>query len=217
MKEISLPITQTFSLTIDTYNIDISKAVDMGDGRLLVPLGNIVDEGISLIAETARKNGGKVLYATTSIEQKLEAILLEYFMGPFVKHEERRVMFEREILQSSALSYSAKKELVAKLVNDGQLLSGGKKNVLQSHLKKIMEWRNAFAHGKIKHDNRAGCFISYYSGQPKQLSLTDEFWDEVEKCFKECDVLLSEAQNHSRQGLNKSLNPDAPNDGAPVS
>jgi hypothetical protein len=64
--------------------------------------------------------------------------------------------------------------LVAKLVNDGQLLSGNWKNSLQSDLKKIMGWRNAFAHGKIKHDNRAGCYVVHYSGQPKQLLLTDE-------------------------------------------
>ena len=203
-------------MTIDTHNIDMSKAVDMGDGRLLVPLGKIVDESSSLKVETARKNGGKVLYATTSIEQKLEAILLEYFMGPFVKHEERRVMFETEILQSSALSYSAKKELVAKLVNDRQLLSGSKKNSLQSHLKTIMEWRNAFAHGKIKHDNNAGCYIVYYSGRPKQIFLTDEYWDEVESSFKECDALLTETHNQLSQAPIKSLNPDAPNDGAPV-
>lgn len=53
MREISLPITQTFSITIDTHNIDMSKAVDMGEGRFLVPLGNIVDENISAIVETA--------------------------------------------------------------------------------------------------------------------------------------------------------------------
>ena len=100
MKEINLPINQTFSLTIDTHKLDMSNAVNMGDGSLKIPLGTIVDENISLKVETARKNGGRVLYATTSIEQTLEAILLEYFMGPFIKHEERRVMFEREILQS---------------------------------------------------------------------------------------------------------------------
>ena len=201
MKEINLPITQTFSITIDTRNFDMSKAVDMGNGHVSIPLGNIVDENISSIVEIARKNGGKVLYATTSIEQKLEAILLEYFMGPFIKHDDRRVMFEREILQSSALSYRAKKELVAKVINNGDLLPGNKKNVIQSYLKKIMEWRNAFAHGKIQHDSMAGCFVTYYSGELKTLSLTDEYWDEVERCFKECDAILSEAQQQLTEQL----------------
>lgn len=168
----------------------------MGDGLLRVPLGNIIDEEKLLVVETARKNGGKVLYATTSIEQKLEAILLEYFMGPFTGHDDRRVMFETEILQSSALSYKSKKELFAKLLNHHEILPGNKKNVVQGYLKKIMDWRNAFAHGKIKHDTRSGCSIRYYSGHPKTLSLTDEYWDEVEKCFKDCDALLNEAHKH---------------------
>ena len=171
----------------------MSKAVDMGDGRLKVPLGNIIDEAKLSTAEAARRNGGKVLYATTSIEQKMEYILLDYFMGPFCGHNDKRVMFEAEILQSSALSYRAKKDLFTKVVNQSELLPGNKRNVVQGHLKKIMEWRNAFAHGKIKHDTKAGCSVTYYSGHPRTLFLTDEYWDEVERCFKECDTLLNEA------------------------
>jgi hypothetical protein len=194
MRDINLPISQTVSFTFDPQGIDLSKAVDDGQGRRRVPLGTIFDDRISSLLETARRNGGKVLYATTSIEQKLESILLEYFMGPFTGHDDKRAMFEREILQSSALSYRAKKELVTKIVNASNLLEGSKKSTLQSHLKEIMEWRNAFAHGKIQHDTKMGCFIRYYSGEPKTTILSDDYWDEVEKTFKECDALLDEAK-----------------------
>lgn len=190
MKEITLPITQTYSLTVDLQKLDISKAVDAGDGRLLVPLGALSNEEFGKAVTVARQNGGKILYATTSIEQKLEGLLLEYFMGPFTGHDDRRVVFEREILQSSALGYRSKKDLVAKLVNDLDLLSGKEKSALQSLLKKVMDWRNAFAHGKIQHDSRAGCLVRYYSGEPRTLALTDEYWDEVERSFKDCDALL---------------------------
>lgn len=193
MKDIELPITQTFSLTIDTHNFDMSSAIQLENGQLLVSLGDVVNETISATTEKARINGGKVLYATTSIEQQLEGLLLRYFMGPFVQHEQRRVLFEREILQSSALSYSSKKELASKIINEHDLLQGKKKNKLQGSLKKIMEWRNAFAHGKVQHDNVHGCFIKYYSGGSKQLKLTDEFWSEVEGVFKEGSELVKEA------------------------
>ena len=196
MKDIELPITQTYSLTIDAHNIDMSNAVEMENGNFMIPLGEMVNESISATIEKARANGGKVLYATTSIEQQLEDLLLRYFMGPFIQHEERRVLFEREILQSSALSYSSKKELVSKIVNEHDLLKGKNKNRLQSTLKKIMEWRNAFAHGKVQHDSVQGCFIKYYAGGSKQLSLTDDFWSELECAFKECSWLIKEAQNH---------------------
>lgn len=194
MKEINLPITQTYSLTVDLQKLDISKAVNAGDGRLLVPLGVLSSEEFGKAVAVARQNGGKILYATTSIEQKLEGLLLEYFMGPFTGHNDRRVVFEREILQSSALGYRAKKDFVAKLINDLDLLSGKEKSALQSLLKKVMDWRNAFAHGKIQHDSRAGCFVRYYSGEPRTLALTDEYWDEVERSFKDCDALLDQVK-----------------------
>jgi hypothetical protein len=193
MKDIELPITQTFSLTIDTHNINMSNSVEMETGQRVVALGEVVNESISATTEKARSNGGKVLYATTSIEQQLEDLLLRYFMGPFIQHEQRRVLFEREILQSSALSYSSKKELVSKIINEHDLLHGKKKNKLQSSLKKIMDWRNAFAHGKVQHDSMQGCFIKYYSGGSKQLKLTDEFWSDLEGVFKDCSELIKEA------------------------
>jgi len=193
MKDIKLPLTQTVSLTIDTHNIDYSNAVENEDGHLVVPLGTAMNSEISETMEKARANGGKVLYATTSVEQQLEGLLLRYFMGPFIKHDHRRDLFEREILQSSALSFSSKKELVSKVVNHDELLKGKKKNRMQSVLKNIMEWRNAFAHGKVQHDDRKGCFVKYYSGGGKELNLTDEFWSELETVFKDCSELIKEA------------------------
>lgn len=189
---------QTVSLTISQQDMDPDKAVDLGNGRRGVPLGVMFDGGIASVMETARQNGAKVLYATTSIEQKVESILLEYFMGPFLGHDDRRVIFEHEVLQSSALSYKAKKDLVAKIIDYDSLLAGDKKSAAQKNLKKIMDWRNAFAHGKIQHDTKRGCFIAYYSGEPKTETLDDHYWDEVEKVFRECDNLLDESQRNLR-------------------
>lgn len=193
MRDIELPITQTYSVTVDLQKLGETQPIDDGDGKWIVPIGNIVDEEACAITSTALRNGGKILYATTSIERQLDQLLLHYFMGPFEEHSDKRVMFESEILQSTALSFSAKKELVAKVVNDAQLLVGKKKNRFQGNLKKIMNWRNAFAHGRIQHDNATGCFIHHYSGAPKKLVLDDKFWDEVEVCFTECSELLKYA------------------------
>lgn len=193
MRDIELPITQTYSLTIDMQSIDMSKAIDRGDGQYIVPLGELVGEKASAISEKARINGGKVLYATTSIEKQIEGVITEYFMGSFMENNDRRIMFEQEITQSSIFSYRSKKELVSKIVNNLDLLPGKKKNKLQSYLKKIMEWRNAFAHGKIHYDNLTGCFVEHYSGGLKQLILTDDYWSEVERVFNECSKLIKQA------------------------
>lgn len=191
MKELALPITQTFSVSL---NMDVFRSALAGDGKHQgVPLGTIVfDEKVSSEIATARRNGGTILYATTSIEQKMESVLLNYFMGSFVRFNAKRDMFAREILQSTALSFSAKKELVVKVITEGDLLLGKKKDIVQQRLKYIMEWRNAFAHGKILHDSKTGCIIEYYSGKKKTQDLSDEFWNKVEMHFKECDALLDE-------------------------
>lgn len=194
MREINLPITQTVSITFNPGAFDLSKSVDVGGGRRQISLGTIYDEKTGAAMETARRNGGKILYATTSIEQTLESMLLNYFMGPFIAHDERRVMFEHEVLQSSALTFRAKKDLVIKIIHKDNLLEGTKKNAAQKHLKSIMEWRNAFAHGKIQHDTKRGCFIRYYSGDTKTITLDDQYWDNVEKTFRECVELLKEAE-----------------------
>jgi len=81
MKDINLPLTQTVSLTIDAQDFDMSKAVEDEDGQLIVQLGEAINSEISEGMDKARSNGGKVLYATTSIEQQLEGLLLKYFMG----------------------------------------------------------------------------------------------------------------------------------------
>jgi hypothetical protein len=193
MKEITLPLIQTFSLTIDTHALDFTKTVDFGGGRRGIPLGNVVDTQAFEQMRIARANGGKIVHAAIEIENQLGAVLLTYFMGPFVGRDERRDMFEREILQSSVLSYSAKKELFSKAVNSGGLLAGKKKSAAQSHLKKIMEWRNAFAHGKIQHDNPTGCFVRFHSGEQRHIFLTDDYWDDVEETFGQCSKLLKEA------------------------
>jgi hypothetical protein len=78
-------------------------------------------------------------------------------------------------------------------------LEGGKKNLSQSGLKKIMDWRNAFAHGKLQHDNKSGCFVRYHSGEQKKLFLTDEYWNEVERVFTESSELLKEARANLRK------------------
>ena len=193
MREIELPITQTFSVTLDEEDMKNAPLVDMGGGMLAIQLPSVVDDENQKITATARRNGGTVLYATTSIEQKLNQILLNYFMGPFKEHSERRVIFETEVLQSSSLPFNAKKELVLKVLKSEELISGKQRNKLQGHLAKIMVWRNAFAHGRIQYNNKQKCFVKYYSGSPKELILNDDFWDEVELAFRTSDTLLTEA------------------------
>ncbi|WP_417766332.1 hypothetical protein [Spongiibacter tropicus] len=191
MREINLHVTTTYTATIDTRNVKPDQLVDLGGGRTALSFGTFFSEEYAEVVKVARRNGGQVLYAATSIEQSIENILLNYFMGPFTPMNSPRQLFEVEVLQSSALTYRAKKDLLSKVINESGALSGKRKNKLQSHLKKVMEWRNAFAHGKIQHDATKGCVVRYYSGDSKQLTLSENTLDEIEHTFKECRTLLN--------------------------
>jgi len=191
MKEITLPITNTFSLTSQIDKVDYSQCEKMGDSYL-VPLGNMVSPEKQKEIDIARLNGGKILYATTSIERKVEHILLDYFLGPFEGHEERRVIFENDVIQSSSFSYSFKKGLIKKIVDSHELLHGKNKNHLNKYLTDIMNWRNAFAHGNIKYNDPKGCLLEYYSAGKKTSILNDIYWENIEKTYYECERLLKE-------------------------
>lgn len=181
-------INETFSMISETSDIDFSVLIE-----------NLFNEEISQPLEKVRRNGGKILFATISIEQKMESLLLHVFMGPFQGPDKRRALFENEILQSTALSYSAKKELVFKAINTLKILPGSDKSKLQTHLKSIMEWRNAFAHGRISHVHERGYFINYYSGGNRSLELNSSYWAEVENVFRECNELLSKALENLKE------------------
>ena len=177
---------------LDLKNINPANIVDMGDGKQALKIGELVNPEIISEMDMAQVNGGLVLYATTSIEKWIESILLVYFMGPFIEPNPRRDMFEREVLESSTLTFSSKKELLFKAVNEEDLIKGKSKNKLQGSLKRIMEWRNAFAHGRVQHELTKGVVLKYYSGKPCELILNDEYWSGVEETFRETEKILKE-------------------------
>jgi hypothetical protein len=190
MKEISLPIHQSFSLTVDTHAIDASKAIEV-DGKLIVPLGKM-DFGEKMpTIEIVRTNGAKILYATTSIEKQIEQIFLQYLFGKQSGPNDKLDFFKNELLQSATLTFSFKKNLFQKLINKTELLKGKSRAKLQKNLSSIMNWRNAFAHGSLHYDNLSGYTLHYYSSENKTLKIDDKFWTSVEKCFTDTSALLN--------------------------
>ena len=49
-----------------------------------------------------------------------------------------------------------------------------------------MEWRNAFAHGKVLHELNGGFVLQYYSGGHQELVLNDDFFEKVESTIRDC-------------------------------
>jgi hypothetical protein len=205
MKSIKLPIPQTMSISIDLHNLPKDNVVEV-DGKRVIKMPAIdVPAGVKEL-NSARENGAQVVYAATSVETQLEDLLLLYFMGPFLGPEERREFFVHNVLQSSGISYSFKKELVLKIVDKCGLLKGKDKSDFMKCLKSIMDWRNAFAHGRLVHDSQFGVLLRFFSGSPKSIALNDEYWSQVEECFEDAQRLVKCALD----GLKKCFVPLVP-------
>ncbi|MBE3143287.1 MAG: hypothetical protein IMZ61_05100 [Planctomycetes bacterium] len=192
MKKIDLPISQAYSMSLDLKNILPSQIVQR-EGHKEIHFGTMDFAEAGSVLLIARQNGAQVVYAATSIERQMDQLLLHYFFGPFRSADHRRDFFVQNILQSSGLTYAFKRDTVAKIINEIDLLEGIAKNHLASGLKKIMTWRNAFAHGDIQYDLKSGAMLNFFSGEKQVIVLTDDYWTEVEQCYTESNKLLTEA------------------------
>ncbi|RSD30477.1 hypothetical protein EJA03_13795 [Vibrio pectenicida] len=148
-------------------------------------------EGMEALA-VSKSNVSTIVWATLCLEQKMERVLTDFFFGKFCGFDPKRHLFEKELLESSAMQFSFKKKLVQKVCVEHQGLSGKKSSKLQGALKRVMEVRNAFAHGQMTLDAKDGVVLNFYSGEHKKFRLNEKFWLNVEADFQTAEELLSE-------------------------
>lgn len=187
LREINLPLQNTFSFDAMIRESEDGYVTLVADTRS-------ADIGMQEL-NVARRNGGHIIVATTSVEAQLEKAIEVYFMGVYELADDRRHFFVTEILQTSSFTFNTKKQLLTKIVNSTEALRGKDKSRLGGSLKSIMDWRNMFAHGKLVHEAKRGCVLRYYSGQPKEQVLDEEFWTSVESEFKKALELMAKLQS----------------------
>jgi len=193
MRNIKLPATKTIIFSLSKDEID-SGGIIMPDGLIHKSMGAI-DAKSHEELETARSNGGAVLWATSCLEQSLERIIVNYFMGPFEGPSHKRQLFENEVIKSSSFPFSFKKLIIQNISDSTSVIGGKDRSKLQSGLKKIMLWRNAFAHGQLKLDSKQGVILCYYSSGHQQKILSDAFWSELEATFEVCSELAKKLED----------------------
>lgn len=191
MKKIDLPIERTFA----TQAIDLHEALqDLSSGKkTIIPLGTI-DFSTGKDLDQTRTNGGLIIWSAICLEQKLESIIANYMFPHSEQDNARRGQdfFLSRIIKADHFSYAVKKALIIDIVNENSLLEGRDKDELLKNLKKVMDYRNMFAHGNIIYEENKGCVLHYWSGGSKQDVLTDEYWDTLEKCFKSAHDLVDQ-------------------------
>ena len=164
-------------------------------GSGIFPLGTMDANEANKTLEEVRVNVGIVIYSTTSIEQKMERLVADYLFGIMYGPNPYRQFFSNEIVQSSAFSYSFKKELVRKIAEAEGFVTGKDKDGLSRSLKKIMDYRNAFAHGSYRYEQGTGVYVSYYQSEKKSDLLNDDYWTKLEEDFTVCNKIIDSIVN----------------------
>lgn len=188
MRKISLPAFNTVSFNYSAEDVE-AIGVTLAEGFQAVPMGSIGPQEWEEL-KVARENGNTLIWATICLEKRLDRVVCNYFFGPIVGPNEKRQLFENEVIQSSSFTFHFKKHLIHQISDELQVPNGKGRSKLQGGLKRIMGWRNAFAHGSMRLDAKRGVILSYYSGQNKKEYLNDEYWEKVELTFVECDELI---------------------------
>lgn len=132
------------------------------------------------------KNGAELITATVMLEDRMIEAVSKLLFGAGEDTCKMREFFVDEIIGTSGFSFAFKRRVFTRLLESTSALDATTIKELKAGLNKIMEWRNAFAHGKVLHDYNAGYILQYYSGGRQELVLNDAFFEMVESTLRSC-------------------------------
>lgn len=166
MYKIKLPVGCVISLSSDT---PVNVGTAMENFRLF------------------QENAQIIMMATIVLERELDAVILDRtFEG---ETGARLRFFSDNILASEWFTFSAKRRLVEQIVNEQERLQGLDKSKLSELFKKVMNYRNAMAHGTFI-DKSGGSYLSFFAGSPQEKLLSEAYWREIEEVFKQTNELM---------------------------
>jgi len=127
-----------------------------------------------------------ILNAAFDIEGMLEKIISHYFFDRAnLSLRENATKFQNLILSSDWCSFSSKRKLISHIINEKSLLKGKEKNDYEELLRKIMSYRNAFAHGEFA-TNGEIVRLKYFEGSPRIITIDDTYLSKVETDINIC-------------------------------
>jgi hypothetical protein len=135
---------------------------------------------------TIEKNGSELITATVMLEDRMIEAVSALLFGKSDNAKAPRDFFVDEIMGTSDFSFSFKRRVFTRLLERTGKLDLESIKELKAGLNKIMEWRNAFAHGKVLHEYGGGYVLQYYSGGAKELVLDDALFENIESTVRNC-------------------------------
>lgn len=132
------------------------------------------------------RNGSELIMAAIMLEDRMIEAVSKLLFGKAADARERREFFVTEIMGTSDFSFAFKRRVFTRLLEHTGVLDAPTIKELKAGLNKVMDWRNAFAHGKVLHEHNGGYILQFYSGGAQQLALDDEFFEKVENTVRNC-------------------------------
>lgn len=220
MRAIDLLTHETYSIKLDpklfgytdadelTVTFTVKKLSEMAKIEVKHPVtGEVLGELDTKVKEDlaqVRSNTGNIISTTIVIEQKIADIISNYLFGT-LRPNDRRDFFENEILCSSRFSSAAKIPVLLKIVEELKFFGDPPENnkkrkddtkkktrEFENLLRKVIEYRNAFAHGELKYESPTGCILNYHSKDHKKCVLNSQFWDKLENRYNQLLEILNE-------------------------
>ncbi|MDY4295578.1 MULTISPECIES: hypothetical protein [Xanthomonas] len=170
MKELRFPKELTVR-----FHLDGSNPTSSSSGQA----------GLDALA-TIEKNGSELIMAAVTLEDRMIQAVSKLLFGTTTETRKAREFFAEEIMGTSDFSYAFKRRVFTRLLEISGALDSDSIKELKAGLNKVMEWRNAFAHGKVLQEYNAGYVLQYYSGGRKELLLDDAFFEAVESTLRNC-------------------------------
>ena len=142
-------------------------------------------------AAELRKLAGRITSAALAIEEVVVEIVSRTLLEEVRKH---RALVIGSVLKSDWCSFAAKRKLLSLVIAEFKLLSGKPKTELEEQLRKVMQYRNAFAHGSLVH-NVDVHELHYFEGTPRTVRLDDKYFEDLEHVFQTVWSRIQEVQS----------------------
>jgi hypothetical protein len=150
------------------------------------------------------KNRSELIAGTVLLEKRMIEAVCKLLFRANPEDQLQRDFFAEEVMGASDFSFAFKRRVFTRLLERTDALDSGEVKELKAGLNKVMEWRNAFAHGNLQHDYNGGLVLAYFSGEHKELVLDDEFFEQVETTIRNCLYQCNGVIQATQRGSNNS-------------
>jgi len=185
MREINIPLPETHSVSFALEDLGEKT----GEREMLKAAIMRIQPGSGLLG-IARNNAGKVVYAVVALEQSMGTGITTHMFGIGYPCTSQRNFFTTKILESSFLEFNAKREIYVQVLKEiGHIKSNKEMDRTNKVLRKVMSYRNSFAHGRMKVVNDC-VVLEYYQGQARSDKLDEDYCSKLESAFGDAADLV---------------------------